>query len=275
MAKNDVYIRAAAGSVFVLLMVAATMYGPVSLLVISVVISAICLKEFLEVRKLQDMVNYGFVHLINLLWLATVAEKALPFSFSLTKAIWPLTSGLTLLFFTIQLFRKGPAIITTVTNTVFSLCYISMPFVAFLKFSFQDLPDYNWQKPLFVMVLVWSSDTFAYVAGRLFGRTYLFPALSPKKTVEGWIGGTILAGVAGAIMSYFWPFIGITNGIVLGVLVSIFGTAGDLFESALKRQAGVKDSGNIIPGHGGLLDRFDAFLIAAIVVAAWYQLVGL
>jgi phosphatidate cytidylyltransferase len=128
------------------------------------------------------------------------------------------------------------------------------------------------------MILVWSSDSWAYVAGKLFGKHKLAPSISPGKTWEGLIGGTILSGLTGfLIVQYLLEpnggYIGSDNyhtfnplkGIILGVSISIFGTMGDLFESSLKRKAGVKDSGKVLPGHGGMLDRFDAFLFAAVV----------
>jgi len=132
--------------------------------------------------------------------------------------------------------------------------------------------------PIMLMVLVWSSDSWAYVAGKLFGKHKLAPTISPGKTWEGLIGGTILSGLTGyLIVTYLLApnggLIGSTEfhtftplkGIILGIAVSIFGTMGDLFESSLKRKAGVKDSGNVLPGHGGMLDRFDAFLFAVVV----------
>ena len=85
------------------------------------------------------------------------------------------------------------------------------------------------------------------------------------------MGGTILTAVVGGVLAWFWPFVGLYNGIMLGILVSVFGTIGDLFESGMKRQAGIKDSGKIMPGHGGLLDRFDAFIFAIVIIFAWYS----
>lgn len=158
--------------------------------------------------------------------------------------------------------------------------YISIPLLLFTMTPYSKgfLHQYNAMLPMMLMVLVWSSDSWAYVSGKLFGKHKLAPSISPGKTWEGLIGGTILTGLTGYIfVSYFLAkdggYIGSNNfhtftplkGILLGILISIFGTLGDLFESSLKRKAGVKDSGNVLPGHGGMLDRFDAFLFAAVV----------
>lgn len=112
------------------------------------------------------------------------------------------------------------------------------------------------------MILLWTNDTGAYLVGRAMGRTKLMPQISPKKTVEGLVGGVLLAMVAGAVMARFWPVLSAAQWIVCAVVVAVAATLGDLLESAFKRHAGVKDSGAILPGHGGILDRFDGFLLA-------------
>lgn len=123
-------------------------------------------------------------------------------------------------------------------------------------------------------VLVWANDSFAYLVGRRWGKTRIAPALSPGKTWEGWLGGMLATVLLGAwVLS---PALGpaglsATTWGVLAFIVSVLGPVGDLFESALKRQAGLKDSGNILPGHGGVLDRFDSHFLAA-PVAAMVQL---
>jgi phosphatidate cytidylyltransferase len=268
MPKNDIYLRSLTGAIFVTIVVCATIFSFQSLFTLTIVISSICLIEFLKMQNSATLLTNLFVHTTNFLILFSASGLYTPIIAYTT----PIVIGLFLLFFTINLFRKGLSILDTLQNPIFSISYITIPFLCFILFSKGDGIEYNWQRPLLIFILVWSSDTFAYLSGRMIGKTALYPSLSPKKTVEGWIGGTILAAVAGGVMAYFWPFVGLMNGIVLGILVSIFGTTGDLFESAVKRNAGVKDSGKIIPGHGGLLDRFDAFLFAAVVVYAWYSL---
>lgn len=131
-----------------------------------------------------------------------------------------------------------------------------------LSFSWEAAPrGLAWL--LFVIVVVWLSDTGAYLVGRRFGRRQLAPAISPKKTVEGLIGGYIFAGVAAfaadgafGLDIPWWALVAGT------IMIATVGVVGDLSESLLKRQAGVKDSGRLIPGHGGILDRIDALLFA-------------
>jgi len=116
---------------------------------------------------------------------------------------------------------------------------------------------------LMTMVLSWGSDTAAYFVGRKFGKTKLAPRISPKKTIEGAAGGLTASVLGAVIMSFFLPGIGVVDGIALGVLGGAAGQAGDLLMSVLKRSSGVKDSGGILPGHGGILDRVDALVVTA------------
>lgn len=112
-------------------------------------------------------------------------------------------------------------------------------------------------------ILVWVNDSFAYLVGKNFGKQKLFPSISPKKTVEGFLGGLFFACVSSYFISYYTELLTFTSWLILAIIISVFGTLGDLIESKFKRQAEVKDSGVIMPGHGGLLDRLDSIIFAA------------
>jgi phosphatidate cytidylyltransferase len=120
---------------------------------------------------------------------------------------------------------------------------------------------------VFLYLVIWASDTGAYYVGTAFGKHRLYEKISPKKSVEGLLGG-VLASVLVAVLCKLWlvPSLGIIEAAVLGAVLALAGTAGDLSESLIKRSAGVKDSGTIIPGHGGILDRMDSMLFAAPVL---------
>jgi phosphatidate cytidylyltransferase len=117
---------------------------------------------------------------------------------------------------------------------------------------------------LFLAVVTWASDTGAYYAGTMWGRRPLMPSISPKKTIEGLLGGLALA-IGGAVLAQWWfaPQLSLADALILGVLLTAAGLVGDLFESMIKRRTGVKDSGGILPGHGGMLDRLDSLLFTA------------
>jgi phosphatidate cytidylyltransferase len=120
---------------------------------------------------------------------------------------------------------------------------------------------------LMTLMFAWLADTGGYFAGRFFGRRPLYPAISPKKTVEGLIGA-LLAAVTGALLAHYWylPVIPLREALALSLASGLLGQLGDLGESLLKRGAGVKDSGEIVPGHGGMLDRLDALFVTSAVV---------
>ena len=126
------------------------------------------------------------------------------------------------------------------------------------------LAEHGGQWVLLAMWIAWASDTGAYFAGRFFGKHKLAPRVSPSKTIEGAVGG-VLGSLTGALAAHFWflPSLPLANAIVLTVVANLLGQSGDLVESLVKRSTGVKDSGSILPGHGGMLDRVDALMFTS------------
>ncbi len=114
---------------------------------------------------------------------------------------------------------------------------------------------------VYVMVCNWSADTFAYFSGKLFGRHRVFPQISRGKTLEGYVGAIVGSAVVGGLLGYLLHYDGIVS-VLVGAYIGLFAQIGDLVESALKREKGVKDSGKLLPGHGGLLDRLDSLLLS-------------
>jgi len=125
-----------------------------------------------------------------------------------------------------------------------------------------------------IFVLIWANDTFAYIIGKSFGRHKLLERISPKKTIEGFIGGLVGSLVAGTLMCKYTELFDLKIWIVLALIASIFGTIGDLIQSKFKRQAGVKDSGVLMPGHGGLYDRLDSMVYASPFIFAFLEIVN-
>ena len=170
-----------------------------------------------------------------------------------------------------ELYGKNEKPFDSLAHTFFPVLYIGLPlclfhFAAFSHTGLSTLLPYNGIfSPGIVIgffVLVWANDTGAYLAGMTFGRHKLFERISPKKTWEGFIGGVILAMLLGWLLAGWLGVVSTIHWIVIALIVSIAGTYGDLIESMLKRSVGAKDSGTIMPGHGGFLDRFDSALIA-------------
>jgi phosphatidate cytidylyltransferase len=155
--------------------------------------------------------------------------------------------------------RGGADALTTISSSLFPSLYLALPIGAMIAIREQG------PEPLFLLMLtVIVSDTAQYYTGRLTGRHLLAPAISPKKTIEGACGGLVFGTAAFAAVGAWWlPIVPLPARIGIGLALVAVGIAGDLFESMLKRSAGVKDSSAIIPGHGGILDRIDALLFAA------------
>jgi phosphatidate cytidylyltransferase len=152
------------------------------------------------------------------------------------------------------------------------LFYVGIPMSLLNMLAFTE-NGYDYRRILALLFLVWTADTGAYMAGKTMGKHKLAPNISPGKTWEGWIGGALLTLGMGWALGYMLPEVPLSHRLGAAAVVAIFGVLGDLAESMLKRSVGVKDSGRILPGHGGLLDRFDALLLVLPVLVLLQLLV--
>ena len=165
------------------------------------------------------------------------------------------------LFLIKDLFSKKEKPLFKSKKLLLSTFYLSGAFI-FLTLIGNYHQTFNANILLGSFVLVWVNDSFAYLVGKNFGKQKLFEKISPKKTVEGFLGGLLFSCIASYFIATFTQVLTFTSWLVLSVIISVFGTIGDLIESKFKRRAQVKDSGNIMPGHGGLLDRLDSIIFA-------------
>jgi phosphatidate cytidylyltransferase len=146
-----------------------------------------------------------------------------------------------------------------------------VPFSFFHALAFVN-GHFNFHFPLAFLLMLWTNDTGAYLSGRFLGRTKLFERHSPKKTWEGFIGGALLTIGTATLLSHYFSDVHWRQWASMAVYISLVGTFGDLVESMFKRSINIKDSGGILPGHGGLLDRFDGLLLSAPLVFAFLYL---
>lgn len=167
-----------------------------------------------------------------------------------------------LLLFLVELFRAKQKALENISITYLGLFYIALPSGLLLVSTVDSLGNYQPWRLLIFFFMMWASDTGAYFTGKYFGKRKLLERLSPKKTIEGFLGGMLTAMLVGFITFQILQTGSVLGWVATGALMAITGTAGDLFESMLKRQAGIKDSGSILPGHGGILDRFDSTFIS-------------
>ncbi|MUK89881.1 phosphatidate cytidylyltransferase [Ornithinibacillus sp. L9] len=228
-------------------------YGNLPFSILIYLLATIGLIELMKMHKIPIVSVPSFLA-IGLVWLIILPQTSEAFMW-FNKTQFIMIFVMLLLSYTVLVKNKF-----TFDDTGFILLAALYVGTGFLFFHETRLE--NGLAPIFyVLLVVWATDTGAYFSGRSFGKRKLWPQISPNKTIEGAIGGILLAMVVGVIYHLIFPMsytIGII--IIVSILVSIFGQIGDLVESAFKRHYDVKDSGNLLPGHGGILDRFDSLL---------------
>lgn len=272
---NNLLVRGLTGVVFVTALLGSILWNEIAAVS---VISLFWLGGILEFYRLfrshpiVDMrmwMNITFAIAIFMLLVASL-YSFVPGMFSLLSI--PLVFVLSIT----ELWRKKKNPIINMAVSTFALVYLVTPFVLMIYLHHLDQPviagtaDKHYLPILAgFFILVWANDTFAYLTGMLLGKTKLFESISPKKTWEGTIGGILFTILAGYLISlytstddtYFW--------IIGAAIIAPFSTLGDLLESQIKRSLKVKDSGSILPGHGGILDRFDAAMFSIPIFASW------
>jgi len=177
------------------------------------------------------------------------------------------------IFFIKELYSGAPHPFTNVAYTVLGLVYVVAPLFMLYLLAFSGTSDaYEPRIILGYLFLLWASDTGAYFAGRALGRHKLFERHSPKKTWEGSAGGTVLALAVAFVLARYYTVLPLTDWLAMAVIIVVTGTWGDLVESMFKRSIRIKDSGSLLPGHGGVLDRFDGLLVSVPFVLFYFLL---
>jgi phosphatidate cytidylyltransferase len=250
----------------------AVLFGQYTFLVLVVVINALTLHEFYHMLAGNTGYSGRSLRIANML------RQVLGFGILLLVAGWVLhwwpVQALALLGLVVpvliiaELFIGANRVASNISANTAGFLYITVPIALLILIGFQEgVYNYRWIVGLMLLVIV--NDVFAYFTGRFLGRTKLMERISPKKTVEGFVGGAVFTMLAGVGIFYWFGLRNMTDWLVLAGIVVVFGTLGDLAESMLKRNMQVKDSGTLLPGHGGLLDRFDALLLSAPFWAAY------
>ena len=263
--------RTITGFFFIVVMIASTLFGHYPFGIFYLILSLLCLNEFYGLVKqsgikpnlISGMLNALFIYI-----LFAFITYGTPGVFTLLLLLTLTLSAI----FVQELFKPSTSPFVNIGYTLCGLFFVCIPFTFFHALAYLQ-GSFNFHFPLAFLIILWSNDTGAYLAGRRFGRTKLFERHSPKKTWEGFMGGIVAGVIAASIISYFYNDIMISKWISVAILISCFGTLGDLIESMLKRSLNVKDSGGWLPGHGGLLDRFDGLLLAAPVVYTYLYFV--
>ena len=256
-------------------MVAGMYTGPYTFNILFLIIAGGCLWEFfgmtLDRHTRRDRfrkaigIALGLVPfiLVSLLSLNYVTD---PSTFISLSSL--LFAPFVFTIFIYELYSHSREPFANIAFMILGLFYIGIPF-ALVDFIAFDGKTFYYRVVFGLLLLTWVNDTGAYLVGSRIGKTPLFPRISPNKTWEGSIGGALVTIAFGYLLHLIFHEIGLVEWLGLAVIVAIFGGLGDLVESMLKRSVGVKDSGDLLPGHGGLLDRFDAFIFVVPFAAAY------
>jgi len=271
---NESITRTLSGIVYIVLLVAATLYGPLSFIPVFGMFLLIAVYEFCKLNHLTHTVPLiiGFAGIV--LFGININNN---FYSNLLLNLAALLISVNLLF---ELFKKGaPSLKDRTAKLARLIGYVIIPFLLIIKLPFLNYTDTYTYNPYIIIgmfIIIWANDTFAYIVGKTMGRHKLFERISPKKTIEGFVGGMIFSVAGAYILGQNAVFNVLTpwQWMAFAAILVVFGTLGDLVESQLKRNAGVKDSGKIMPGHGGILDRLDSVLFAIPFLFLYYQILN-
>lgn len=272
-------IRTATGAVFAITLIASIIYSKVSFGALFLLITLLSVNEFCSLAKRYKATSFST-------WLAVLGGGYL---FIATFMIFhgininPLTIyspyiAIVAYIFIRQLFDTDSKPLDNYAYFCLSQIYIAVPFALLNILATTGAEagaTYSWVLPISIFLFIWCNDTGAFLVGCSIGRHKMFERISPKKTWEGFIGGVAVAIIAGVVMSKFFDIMNIWQWIGMAAVVVMAGTLGDLVESSMKREMQIKDSSNLLPGHGGMLDRFDSTLLAIPCVLIYLNLIGM
>jgi phosphatidate cytidylyltransferase len=260
---QNLYTRTITGIIFTACIVGSLLWHPIAFSVVIYILMIIGLKEFYHLSNLHNIHPHQFSgYLVASVIFILSALNALGF-----VSPWAMTGlvPLVFIFFLAEMFRDRPNSINNLAFSIFPIAYITIPLsmLIYLQSPLVTEENVHWHYLLAYFIILWSHDTFAYLTGIALGKHKLFEKVSPKKTWEGSIGGVVFGLAAAYVLSLFFTELELWQWLLAAIIISVTGTLGDLSESLLKRSFHVKDSGTTFPGHGGVLDRFDAVLFSA------------
>jgi phosphatidate cytidylyltransferase len=261
---SNLTIRAIAGIIFTTLVISSALLGPYALGAVFFFFAIVGLVEFYQMvsKDSNEKPRVVFGYALGIALYIMIMFQAMDLLDS--RSFWLLAPVFILLYIG-ELVHLDKRAVDHVSVTIMGLIYVVVPFAMINTLAFIH-DEFEWEIPLGFFVILWGNDTAAYFTGRLLGRNKLYEKVSPNKTWEGLFGGVAFAVAGGWVLSKYFTALDTEQWMIVSAIIAVFANLGDLFESHLKRSYGVKDSGTIIPGHGGVLDRFDGLLLALPVV---------
>ena len=271
MKKKNLILRTLSGIIYVGVLIGAILSGGVWITLLTSVLAAIGIYEFISMTSEEKMPRFATLLDVSAAIILQVAAgtyfSSSPKSFVTLIIVYIMLIAARMVS---QLYAINRNPVNSLSHSMMAQMYIALPLAMLTILSNITTP----QVALAVLVFIWVNDTGAFCTGVTIGRHKLFERISPKKTWEGFFGGLIFCVIAAIIMhscfEQYYAMLSIVQMCVLGILVSVFATLGDLVESLIKRSCGVKDSGKLIPGHGGILDRIDSILLVVPVALIFF-----
>jgi len=268
---KEIHIRTITGIIFLVAVIGSILLHPLAFLFLFSFFTLVGLREFLLLQKVEfknaSAILFYVPAMIVYFLIAFIGLGYIDIAY--------LVLGLPLIFLLIifELYNTAKSNWHRIGSEFSAIIFVVIPF-GLMNTLFFSRALYGIQTGILIglFCIIWTNDIFAYLIGSKFGKNRLFERHSPKKSWEGSIGGFVFAILAAYVLSLFYHQLSTVNWLVLGAIISVSGTYGDLAESLLKRNAGVKDSGTLFPGHGGVLDRFDAVLFATPFVFVYLNL---
>lgn len=258
--------RAISGIVYIALLLGATLLSPITFKLLFAIFLLVAVYEYCKLAHTNNKLPFAIaglgLFLFGIYAVPHVYTNLLVCAAALFVAIGLLA----------DLFSNRPTQPKDNLGKIVKLIgYVIIPFLLIIKLPFLTA-EYNPFVIIGMFIMIWANDTFAYIVGKTIGKNKLFERISPKKTIEGFIGGVVFTVAGAYILSLYYTFLSPLQWMGFAAIVAVFGTLGDLVESKMKRVAGVKDSGNIMPGHGGILDRLDSVVFAIPFLFLYYQI---
>ncbi|MEQ8910611.1 MAG: phosphatidate cytidylyltransferase [Vicingaceae bacterium] len=269
--------RISTSIVFVIVLLGAIIQSEYASSILFFVMILLCQREFYNFFKPTDIKPQKNIGILSglLFFTISILGRMIDLNQNTLFLIIPIIFTL----FIVELYRNRPQPIPNIAFTLLGIIYIAVPITLLHELAyFKNLnfgSEYSYEILIGYFFVLWANDTGAYFVGRSLGKHKLFQRISPKKTWEGSIGGAFFGLLVGYLNALMFPHIAVELWLIIAAIVVLFGSLGDLVESLFKRSLNIKDSGNLLPGHGGVLDRFDGIFISAPMVYTFLRLVSI
>ena len=271
---NETLTRSLSGLVYITILISAIFFSDNGYLFAGLmfIFAGISCWEFNNLLKVNNFRAY--FQLVIIAYFTYLAITGETHTSGIIFLILAFGTSIAHLYLTNNLFKLKKVNDNSVLKQQLPLLYVLLPFSLLAQIPSIINNTYNPYIIFGILIIIWSNDTFAYLIGKNFGKRKLFEKVSPKKTIEGFTGGMIFGVISALIIACTTSSLSILHWVVLSIIISIFGTIGDLVASKFKREANIKDSSNLIPGHGGFLDRLDSLIFVSSFVYLYLQLIN-